>query len=197
MANVTTSIRMDEDTKKTALEFMIRGKNITRRNTYMRDKYNLWRRIILAAVLLCLILAGFFVYLHTTRNITLERNANYIADAAAQTAKRIDDLMTGAENSISAIAHMYERSLDPAKADVETLDELTESTVFDYIGFVNTEGIYTDNRGQQADVSDRYYVQDGLRGNTGMDVIFNGRVSGEDLVIFYAPLRMDGEVAVF
>lgn len=30
MVNVTTSIRMDEDTKKTALEFMIRGKNITK-----------------------------------------------------------------------------------------------------------------------------------------------------------------------
>ena len=160
----------------------------------MRDRYHLWRRIILAVVLLCFILAGFFVYLHTTSNMTLERNANYVADAANQTAKRIDDLLVGAENSISAIAHMYERSLDPKQADVETLDQLTQSTVFDYIGFVNTEGIYTDNRGQQADVSDRAYVQDGLQGNTGMDMIFNGRVSGEDLVIFYAPLRMNGEV---
>lgn len=160
----------------------------------MRDKYNLWRRIILAGVLLCLILAGFFVYLHTTRNITVGRNANYVADAATQTAKRIDDLLAGAENSISAIAHMYERSLDPAQADVETLDELTESTVFDYIGYVNAEGIYTDNLGRQADVSDRYYVQDGLRGNAGMDMIFNGRISGENLVIFYAPLWLDGEV---
>ena len=54
---------------------------------------------------------GFFVYLHTTRNMTVERNANYVADAASQTAKRIDDLLVGAENSISAIAHMYEQSL--------------------------------------------------------------------------------------
>lgn len=148
----------------------------------------------MAGVLLSLILMGFFVYLHTTRNMTVERNANYVADAATQTAKRIDDLLVGAENSISAIAHMYERSLDPSRADVETLEKLTESTVFDYIGFVNAEGTYTDNRGLQADVSDRYYVQDGLRGNSGMDMIFNGRVSGEDLVIFYAPLRLDEEV---
>lgn len=160
----------------------------------MRDRHNLWRRIILAGVLLCLILAGFFVYLHTTRNITVERNANYIADAASQTAKRIDDLLVGAENSISAIAHMYEQSMDPAQVDVEMLNNLTESTVFDYIGYVNADGVYTDNRGLQADTSDRYYVRDGLRGNTGRDMIFNGRVSGEDLVIFYAPLRQDGEV---
>ena len=160
----------------------------------MEGNFKLWRRIILAVVLLCLILAGFFVFLQTSRNITVERNANYIADAASQTAKRIDDLLVGAENSISAIAHMYERSLDPSLADVETLEKLTESTVFDYIGFVNAEGIYTDNRGRQADVSDRYYVQDGLRGNSGMDMIFKGRVSGEDLVIFYAPLWKGDEV---
>lgn len=165
-----------------------------RRNAHMRNKYKLWRRIILAIVLLFLILAGFFVYLHITRKITVERNSNYVADAATQTAKRIDDLLVGAENSISAIAHMYEQSLNPSQADVKILDELTQSTVFDYIGYVNAEGIYTDNLGRQADVSDRYYVQDGLRGNSGMDMIFNGRVSGENLVIFYAPLRLDGDV---
>ena len=150
----------------------------------MGEKYNLWRRLILAVVLLGLILTGFFVYLRSTRRRTLERNANYLADAATQTAKRIDDLLIGAENNISAIAHMYEQSLDPSVANVELLEEMTESTVFDYIGFVDAKGFYTDNRGLQADVTDRAYVQDGLRGNTGMDVIFDGRVSGEDLVIF-------------
>lgn len=160
----------------------------------MRRNNNTRYRIIESAVLLVLILAGFFVYLQSNHNMTVERNANYIADAATQTAKRIDDLLVVSENSISAIAEMYQESLDPKQADVELLGELTESTVFDYIGFVDAEGIYTDNRGMQADVSDRAYAQDGLKGNSGMDMIFNGRVSGEDLVIFYAPLWQDGEV---
>ena len=76
---------------------------------YMRNRSALLRRILLAGILLCLILAGFCVYLRTTRNMTVERNANYVADAAAQTAKRIDDLLVGAENSINAIARMYPR----------------------------------------------------------------------------------------
>ena len=160
----------------------------------MREKHSLLRRVILAVVLLCLILAGFLVYLQETRNITVERNAKYITDAATQTAKRIDDLLVGAENSISAIANMYERSMDPKQANVEVLEELTESTIFDYIGYVDAEGIYTDNRGLQADVTDRAYFQNGMNGNSGVDMIVNGRVSGEDLVIFYAPLRLDGEV---
>ena len=65
----------------------------------MEEKNYLRRRIIPAAFLLCLILAGFFVYLRSTRSRTLERNANYIADAATQSAKRIDDLLISAENT--------------------------------------------------------------------------------------------------
>ena len=160
----------------------------------MREKNNLWRRIILAALFLALILAGFFVYLSATRSRTLERNGNYIADATSQTAKRIGDLLISAENSIVAIANLYEENMDPFSANVELLEKMTESTVFDYIGIVDANKIYTDNRGLQADVSDRTYAQDAFRGNSGVDVVFNGRVSGEDLVIFYAPLWKDGEV---
>lgn len=160
----------------------------------MRNRYKLARRIILALILLALILAGFFYYLKATYSTTIERNANYITDSATQTAKRVDDLLISAENSITAIAEMYGRSADPGAADVEMLEELTESTVFDYIGMVDANGIYTDNSGRQADVSDREYFKEGICGNSGMDMIFNGRVSGEDLVIFYAPLRKDGKV---
>ena len=160
----------------------------------MEEKNNLRRRIIPAAFLLCLILAGFFVYLRSTRSRTLERNANYIADAATQTAKRIDDLLVGAENSISAIARIYEQIPNPEQADLKLLDKLVESTVFDYIGYVNADGILTDSSGRQADASDRQYVRDGLDGNTGIDMILNGRISGENLVIFYAPLWKEDRV---
>ena len=160
----------------------------------MRGRNGLWRRIILAAVLLGLILTGFFVYLSSTRRRTLENNANYLADAATQTAKRIDDLLIGAENSIGAVARIYEQSMNPEQADLKVLDKLVASTVFDYFGYTNADGILTDSSGRQADASDRYYVQDGLRGNSGIDMIFNGRISGENLVIFYAPLWKEEEV---
>lgn len=160
----------------------------------MRGNKNTKHRIIQAVVLLCLILAGFLVYLQGNRYMTVKRNANYVADAATQTAKRIDDLLVSAENSISAIAEMYQQSMDPRRANVELLEKLTESTVFDYIGYINADGILTDSSGRQADASDRHYVQDGLRGNTGIDMIFNGRISGENLVIFYAPLRQGDQV---
>ncbi len=124
----------------------------------------------------------------------MSQNANYLADASEQTVKRIDDLLCSAENSLSAIAKMYEHRCVSSEPEVELLEELTEDTLFDYIGTISADGLFTDNLGRQADVSDRDYFLDGMSGNSGMSVIFNGRASGEDLVIFYAPLHENGKV---
>ncbi|MDY3920528.1 MAG: ATP-binding protein [Candidatus Limivivens sp.] len=161
----------------------------------MREKRTIWKRIIPAGILLICIIASFAVYLNVNRHMTVSRNAKYVKDAATQTAKRIEDLLVGAENSISAIAHLYGQNMDPDRIDLDTLQKLVDDTPFDYIGIVSTDGIYTDNHGKQAQVSDRYYFQDGMLGHSGMDIIFNGRIAHENLMIFYAPLWYDGEIA--
>lgn len=160
----------------------------------MQGKRTIWKRIIPASILLICIIASFAAYSNANRNMTVSRNAKYVEDAANQTAKRIEDLLVGAEDSISAIAHLYGQTMDPAQIDIKTLQKMVDDTPFDYIGIVDTDGIYTDNRGKQAQVSDRYYFQDGMQGNSGMDIIFNGRLAHENLMIFYAPLWFDGEV---
>ena len=161
----------------------------------MREKRTIWKRIIPVSILLVCIIASFAAYINANRRMTVSRNAKYVEDTAIQTAKRIEDLLVGAENSISAIAHLYEQMMDIDRIDVETLQKMVDDTPFDYIGLVGTDGIYTDNYGRQAQVSDRYYFQDGMQGNSGMDIIFNDRLAHENLMIFYAPLRLDGEVA--
>ena len=160
----------------------------------MRENRTFWKRTIPVCILLVCIIASFAAYLNTNRRMTVDRNAKYVEDAANQTAKRIGDLLVGAENSISAIAHLYGQTMDPDRIDTETLQKLVDDTPFDYIGIVGTDGIYTDNNGKQAQVSDRYYFQDGMEGHSGMDIIFNGRIAHENLMIFYAPLWFDGEV---
>ncbi len=157
-------------------------------------KRNLWKRIPPVCLLLTGIILGFTAYLINSHKITMTRNANYLADASEQTVKRIDELLCSAENSISAIAKMYEHRRTSSETDVQLLEELTEDTLFDYIGTISAEGLFTDNLGRQANVADRDYFRDGMQGNTGMSVIFNGRASGEDLVIFYAPLHEDDRV---
>ena len=134
----------------------------------MRGKRNIWKRIIPASILLICIIASFAAYLDANRRMTVSRNAKYVEDAANQTAKRIEDLLVGAENSISAIAHLYGQTMDPDRIDVETLQKMVDDTPFDYIGIVGADGIYTDNHGKRAQVSDRFYFQDGMAGHSGM-----------------------------
>ncbi len=160
----------------------------------MQGKRTIWKRIIPACILLICIIASFAVFLNVNRRMTVSRNASYVEDAATQTAKRIEDMLVGAENSISAIAHLYGQTINPDRIDIETLQKMVDDTPFDYIGVVGTDGIYTDNYGRQTQVSDRYYFQDGMSGHSGMDIIFNGRLAHENLMIFYAPLWYDGEV---
>ena len=161
----------------------------------MREKQMIWKRIIPASLLLLCVFAGFASYNNINRQMTVSRNDRYVEDAANQTANRIEDLLVGAENSISAIAHLYGQTMNPDRIDIEILQKMVDDTPFDYIGIVNADGIYTDNRGKQAQVSDRFYFQDGMAGNTGMDIIFNGRIAQENLMIFYAPLWSDGQIA--
>ena len=160
----------------------------------MRGKRTIWKRIIPASIMLICVIASFAAYMNVNRRMTVSRNAKYVEDAANQTAKRIEDLLVGAENSISAIAHLYGQTMDPDRIDIETLQKMVDDTPFDYIGIVGADGIYTDNHGKQAQVSDRFYFQDGMAGHSGMDIIFNGRIAHENLMIFYAPLWFDGEV---
>lgn len=160
----------------------------------MREKRTIWKRVVPASILTICIIASFAAYRNVNRHMTVSRNAKYVEDAANQTAKRIEDLLVGAENSISAIAHLYGQTMDSDRIDIETLQKMVDDTPFDYIGIVDADGIYTDNHGRQAQVSDRYYFQDGMVGHSGMDIIFNGRIAHENLMIFYAPLWFDGEI---
>ena len=160
----------------------------------MREKRTIWKRVVPASILMICIIASFAAYRNANRHMTVSRNAKYVEDAANQTVKRIEDLLVGAENSISAIAHLYVQTMDSDRIDIETLQKMVDDTPFDYIGIVDVDGIYTDNHGRQAQVSDRYYFQDGMAGHSGMDIIFNGRIAHENLMIFYAPLWFDGEI---
>lgn len=92
----------------------------------MRDNRTFWKRAVPVCILLVCIIGSFAVYLDANRRMTVTRNAKYVEDAATQTAKRIDDLLVGAENSISAIARLYGQMMDPERVDVEMLQKLIQ-----------------------------------------------------------------------
>ncbi len=163
----------------------------------MRDEYNnrkIVKQILSALVLLVFVILVFIKFMKENNERIVQQNENYVEDATAQVAERIDDVLRSAQNSISTMAYLYGRLLTEPTIDSETLKDMTASSVFDYVEFVNADGMNLTADGKSVDVSDRKYYTEGMKGNTGIDVTFHSKLTDETLVTFYAPLWYQGKI---
>lgn len=151
-------------------------------------------KLLISSVLMVLVIIMFLLFIRENSRRIIEQNKGYVEDATMQTAQRVSDLLVEAQNSINTIAILYGQAMTSPEVDCEKLKEFAENTLFDYIEFVDANGIHTSTGGRRTDVSDREYFREGMQGNSGMDVIFDARISDENLVVFYAPLEYKGTV---
>lgn len=155
------------------------------------------RQIALGGVLMVFIIVSFLVFTIENHNRILKQNENYAADVALQKAGYVDEVLSDAQNSIKQIAFLYSQgdTLTSGEVAPDVLQEITANTPFDYIEFIDSNGIDHTALGETADVSDRNYFIEGMKGNSGIDVIFDSKITNETLVVFYAPIYRNGEVA--
>ena len=109
-------------------------------------------------------------------------------------AERIEDVLTGAQDSIDTMAYLYGKSLESPEVDVKALKDMAANSVFEYVEFVDKDGINLTFNGERTDVSDREYYIEGMKGNSGIFMTLHSRITDETLVSFYAPLRYKGEI---
>lgn len=160
---------------------------------HSNNKKIAWQ-IFFVSIMLGIIILFFALFVKTNRERIELQNANYVKDATMQSAQRIDEILNSAQAGINTIAALYGETLESPEVDIMDLQILAERYPFDYIEFVDKDGVDISAGGRMVNVSDRTYFQDGMRGNTGMDVIFDSRIDDENLVVFYAPLRYQGEI---
>ena len=164
------------------------------------DPYSFVKRIsgkvLLNAFLVVAILVIFIRFTDKNSERILLQNGNYIKSATLQTSRRLNDMFTNAKNSIETIAHLYSQSLDSPGSGHRNLKMLTGSGLgmFDAVEFADKNGISRDSGGRTTPVADRLYFREGMQGKSGMDIIFDSRVSHENLVVFYAPVRYGDEI---
>lgn len=136
----------------------------------------------------------FSVFTYTNRRRIISQNADYLKDEAHNTVNRVDELLNNAKDSLSSFAYLCSNSLESPDIDREILQTVTDNTLFNMIEFVDKDGIdYMDN-GKSTDVSDRTYFQEGMKGNSGIDVVLDSRLSEENMVAFYSPIKYGDEV---
>ena len=154
----------------------------------------IWIQILFACILLAFIVVIFVIFTKENNERIIRQNESYVADATIQVAEWIDDTLTSAQNNINTMAYLYGNSLESPKVDAKALKDMAENSVFEYVEFVDKNGINLTYKGEKADVSDREYYIEGMKGNSGTFMTLHSRITDETLVIFYTPLRHKGEI---
>lgn len=155
------------------------------------------KKILFAIILIIFIITVFVIFTKENNERIVRQNESYVQDATVQVAERIDDVLAGAQNSIESMAYLYGELMDSSnisEIDLQKLSYLQSISAFDYIEYVDKDGINTTTDGEQVDASDREYYIEGMKGNAGSIVTFHSRITDETLMTFYAPLRHKGEI---
>lgn len=154
------------------------------------------RQIALGGILIVFIVVVFLIFTRENHNRILKQNERYAEDVALQKATYIDAVLTDAQNSIRQIASLCSQNdiLTSGQDVRDVLQEITVNSPFDYIEFTDSTGKDHTASGGTADVSDRSYFIEGMKGNSGIEVVFDSRITNETLIIFYAPLYQDGKI---
>ncbi|NBI08720.1 hybrid sensor histidine kinase/response regulator [Colidextribacter sp. OB.20] len=150
--------------------------------------------MVYVAFLLLAIVLLFFWYTAQNSSRIEERNKTYAADSARQTAERIESEFNNALLRIRNYAYLLSTDEGNSVIDAEFLKEMESHSSFDAIRFTNAEGVNLSSGGKISDSSDRNYFIQGMQGKSGLEVIFQSRLTGQMMMVFYAPVERDGKI---
>lgn len=150
--------------------------------------------IALVSMLALFVVVVFLIFTKENNERIVQQNENYVEGVTVQEAARIGEILAGAQSSIESMAFLYGESLDAPEIDIQKLKDMQEVSSFDYIEFVNRDGLNINAEGETSEASDREYYIEGMKGNAGYVVTFHSRITNETLVCFYAPLYYEGEI---
>ncbi len=151
-------------------------------------------RIVITGILIIAIMLVFALYSKMNSERIAAQNASYIESSTLETAGWIEDILESARSSINNTARFYGETLTGLGVNPEELGNIADRTMFDYVEFIDKDGTNINILGVEANVSDRLYFIKGMQGESGMDGVYTSKVTGERAVIFYAPVRYQGEI---
>ncbi len=152
------------------------------------------QEIIYVLLLIAAIMATFCWYTSQNSKRMEERNKNYASDSARSMALKIDDDLNNALSLINTYSYFAEESLSEPVITAETLKKMEENSLFDALIYTDADGIDYASDGREADVTAREFYQKGIKGESGISIIFDPHFFDETMACFYAPVHYKGEV---
>jgi len=148
---------------------------------------NTWKKILITCYMMCMVVIAFAAFSRANRQRIEAQNAGYLEDSVKQATQRIDEILVRKQGSIRSIAYLIGSGMSSPEVDFNKLDVVAENTPFSQVEFINKDGLVNQKGSSGADVSREHYFQDGLQGNSGMDVVFGSKKEDETQVVFYTP----------
>ncbi len=149
----------------------------------------------LSIPLILIVFLLFNAYTIQNRDRIAEQNKNYAEDSMRQKAKQVGGELESGVRIVNAYAYFFNDSLTGDSIPAQTLAEMERNSVFDTIRFTDAEGVTHLSDGRTVNSSDRDYYARGMKGESGISVIFDERLTDEETrLVFYAPVRMNGEI---
>lgn len=157
-------------------------------------KQKSFQKIAGSLVMVVFISILFVLFSLQNRERIFAQTEEYVKDSTNQTAARIDDVLLQSLDNIKMMSYWFGESLESPEVSKADLQELTDSSDFDYVRFVDAAGNNMAADGRTNDARDREYYLEGMAGKSGMSITLESRITSETLVNFYTPLRYKGEI---
>jgi signal transduction histidine kinase/CheY-like chemotaxis protein/PAS domain-containing protein len=160
----------------------------------MKDKRKLLQQIAYVVLLIVGVVVLFHWYTTQNSQRTEERNKDYAADSARQTASKIDEKLENALNLIDTYTYFIGESLTKPEISSQRLSEMEDNMLFDALVFTDSTGANHSSDGRTSNGAGRDYFVNGMKGESGITVVFDSEFYNEAMLCFYAPIRYEGEI---
>lgn len=163
-----------------------------KKNIRNDNKYSVMTAMLVIAIIIIVSVYGF-----VSRNQMEEYVHHAAQENAESVSNAVDAYISSSLNSIKLTSFMVTQNMD--SPTVENVDDiltpLLSQTPFDFIEYINRDGMNCTNQGKWFDASDREYYIQGIQGKSGIWINYHPKYSDEYLLNFYTPLYYDEEIA--
>ncbi|MBQ7503500.1 response regulator [bacterium] len=150
---------------------------------------------LLSGVVFIVLIVIFMTMFYMANRQRIEiQNINYLRDAVQQKVVNFHEKAEDNLTVIKTVAYMYGRAvIRDNKINLSLLQELEDNFCFDFVRFIDSEGIDHTADGSTVDCSDRPYFIDGMKGNSGVAIVVS-RINGNIQLGSYAPVSYNGRI---
>ena len=161
----------------------------------MKPKKQFVFTAILFLVVLCAgtVSVGLYSHYQNTQRVNVQISS-FANENTIRTEKHLGDVFADQKSTIASCAYLYGSAMKTADPDLVLLKQLENDSGFDWIRFIDSDGVNFTSSGPLTNVKDRPYFINGMKGLTGLTAVSASRVNGQRLIGCYSPIYFDHDI---